>query len=142
MRLVYEISEGKQFRQGRILIRGNSKTQDKVILREMHLRPGQVYDSSEVQDAQDRLRGLPEFTNVSISPIGDDPNVRDLLVDVTEQRTAQISAGVGINSNGGFGGQLGYEQQNFDITNFPSSWSEVFSDRSFTGRRAGFDCAV
>jgi outer membrane protein insertion porin family len=140
VRLVYEISEGKQFRQGRILIRGNSKTQDKVILREMHLRPGQEYNSSEVQDAQDRLRGLPEFTSVTISPIGDDPNVRDLLVDVTEQRTAQISAGVGINSNGGFGGQLGYEQQNFDITNFPSSWGEVFSDRSFTG--AGQDFQV
>lgn len=140
VRLVYEISEGKQFRQGRILIKGNSKTQDKVILRELHLRPGQVYNSSEIQDAQDRLRGLPEFSNVSISPVGDDPNVRDLLVDVTEQRTAQISAGIGINSNGGFGGQLGYEQQNFDITNFPSSWGEVFSDRSFTG--AGQDFQV
>jgi outer membrane protein insertion porin family len=140
VRLVYEISEGRQFRQGRILIRGNSKTQDKVILREMHMRPGQQYNSSEVQDAQDRLRGLPEFQSVTISPIGDDPNVRDLLVDVTEQRTAQISAGVGINSNGGFGGQLGYEQQNFDITNFPSSWGEVFSDRAFTG--AGQDFTV
>jgi outer membrane protein insertion porin family len=141
VRLVYEISEGKQFRQGRILIQGNSKTQDKVILREMHMRPGQIYNSAEVQDAQDRLRGLPEFGGkVTISPIGDDPEVRDLLVDVTEQRTAQISAGVGINSNGGFGGQLGYEQQNFDIANWPNSWSEVFSDRSFTG--AGQDFQV
>jgi outer membrane protein insertion porin family len=140
VRLVYIISEGKQFRQGRILIRGNSKTQDKVILREMHLRPGQVYNSSEVQEAEDRLKGLPEFSSVSISPIGDDPLVRDLLVDVTEQRTAQISAGVGINSNGGFGGQLGYEQQNFDITNFPASWPEVFSDRAFTG--AGQDFTI
>ena len=104
------------------------------------MRPGQQYNSSEVQDAQDRLRGLPEFSNVSISPVGDDPNVRDLLVDVTEQRTAQISAGIGINSNGGFGGQLGYEQQNFDITNFPTSWGEAFSDRAFTG--AGQDLTV
>lgn len=140
VRLVYEIGEGKQFRQGRILIRGNSKTQDKVILREMHMRPGQVYNSAEVQDAQDRLRGLPNFTSVTVSPIGDDPNFRDLLIDVTEQRTAQISAGVGINSNGGFGGQLGYEQQNFDITNFPTSWSEAFSDRAFTG--AGQDLKI
>ncbi len=138
VRLVYTITEGKQFRQGRILIRGNAKTQDKVILREMHLRPGQVYNSAEVQDAQDRLRGLPEFNNVTVSPVGDDPNVRDLLVDVSEQRTAQISAGVGVNSNGGFGGQLSYEQQNFDITNFPTSWGELFSDRSFTGAGQDF----
>ena len=138
VRIVYVISEGKQFRQGRILIRGNAKTQDKVVLREMHVRPGQRYNSTEVQEAEDRLRGLPQFSNVSISPVGDDPYVRDLLVDVTEQRTAQISAGVGVNSNGGFGGQLAYEQQNFDITNFPSSWGEVFSDRSFTGAGQDF----
>ncbi|HEX4052964.1 MAG TPA: POTRA domain-containing protein [Tepidisphaeraceae bacterium] len=138
VRLVYEISEGKQFRQGRILIKGNSKTQDKVILRELHMRPGQRYDSSEIQDAEDRLRGLPEFSSVSITPVGDDPNVRDLLVDVTEQRTAQISAGIGINSDGGFGGQLGYEQQNFDVTNFPTSWGEAFSDRAFTGAGQDF----
>lgn len=138
LRLVYEISEGKQFRQGRILIKGNSKTQDKVILRELHMRPGQRYNSSEVQDAEDRLRGLPEFKTVTISPVGDDPDVRDLLVDVTEQRTAQISAGVGINSNGGFGGQLSYEQQNFDVTNWPSSWGEAFSDRAFTGAGQDF----
>ena len=140
VRLVYEIREGKQFRQGRILIKGNSKTQDKVILRELHMRPGQRYDSAGIEDAEDRLRGLPEFQSVSITPVGDDPETRDLLVDVTEQRTAQISAGIGINSNGGFGGQLGYEQQNFDIANFPTSWDELFSDRGFTG--AGQDFSI
>jgi outer membrane protein insertion porin family len=142
VRLVYTISEGKQFRQGRILIKGNTKTQDKVILRELRLRPGQVYDSAAVQDAQDRLRGLPQFREgpVSITPVGDDPDSRDLLVEVTDGRTAQINAGIGINSNGGFGGQLGFDQQNFDITNWPTSWSELFSDRAFTG--AGQDFAV
>jgi outer membrane protein insertion porin family len=138
IRLVYQISEGKQFRSGRILIKGNSKTQDKVILREMHVRPGQQYDSSEVQDAEDRLRGLPEFQTVSITPVGDDPNSRDLLVEVTEQRTAQINLGVGVNSNGGFGGQLGYEQTNFDIASFPTSWGEAFSDQAFTGAGQDF----
>ena len=140
VRLVYEISEGRQFQLGRILIRGNGKTQDKVILREMHVRPGQQYNSAELQDAQDRLSGLPEFQTVTITPTGDDPNTRDVVVDVTERRTAQINLGVGINSNGGFGGQLGYEQQNFDITNFPSTWGEAFSDRAFTG--AGQDFQV
>jgi outer membrane protein insertion porin family len=138
VRLVYDISEGKEFRQGRILIKGNAKTQDKVILRELRMRPGQIYDSSAVQDAEDRLKGLPEFKGVTITPVGDDPNTRDLLVEVIENQTAQINAGVGINSNGGFGGQLGYEQQNFDIANWPSSWGELFSDRAFTGAGQDF----
>ncbi|MGA3068368.1 MAG: outer membrane protein assembly factor BamA, partial [Tepidisphaeraceae bacterium] len=138
--LIYDISEGKQFRLGRILVKGNTRTQDKVILREMHMRPGQVYNSAEVQDATDRLRGTPYFENVTVTTIGDDPEVRDLLVDVTEAHTAQISAGVGINSNGGLGGQVSYEQKNFDIANPPATWGDVFSDRAWTG--AGQDWIV
>jgi outer membrane protein insertion porin family len=138
VRLVYLLNEGKQFRLERILIKGNSKTQDKVILRELRMRPGQVYDSAAVQDAEDRLRGLPEFSNVSIVPVGADPNGRDLLVEVTEQRTAQIGAGIGVNSNGGFGGQVSYDQKNFDIANVPTSWGEIFSDRAFSGAGQDF----
>ena len=45
--LVYDISEGKPFRLGRILVKGNSRTQDKVVLREMRVSPGQLYNSGE-----------------------------------------------------------------------------------------------
>jgi outer membrane protein insertion porin family len=140
VKLVYNVSEGKQFRVGRILVKGNTRTKDNVIQREMRIRPGQMYNSSEVEDATDRLRGLPYFTSVSIEPVGDDPESRDLVVEVAEQHTAQISAGIGINSNLGFGGQLSYEQKNFDVTNFPTSWDEAFSDRAFSG--AGQDFLV
>jgi outer membrane protein insertion porin family len=75
---------------------------------------------------------------VSIEPVGNDPESRDLLVEVAEQHTAQISAGVGINSNLGFGGQISYEQKNFDITNVPTSWDEAFSDRAFSGAGQDF----
>jgi outer membrane protein insertion porin family len=136
--LIYEISEGKQYRLGRILVKGNTRTQDKVIFREMRMRPGQVYNSAEVQDATDRLRGTPYFSSVSVTTIGDDPGVRDLLVEVEEAHTASISAGIGVNSNGGFGGQLSYEQKNFDIANPPASWSDIFSDRAWTGAGQDF----
>ena len=140
--LVYDISEGKQFRLGRILVKGNTRTQDKVILREMHLRPGQVYNSAEVEAATDRLRGTAYFSNVTVTTIGDDPGYRDLLVDVTEAHTSQISAGVGVNSNGGLGGQLSYEQKNFDIANPPATWADVFSDRAWTGAGQDFIASV
>ncbi len=64
--------------------------------------------------------------------------MRDLLIDVEEAHTAQISAGIGVNSNGGFGGQLSYEQKNFDIANPPASWSDIFSDRAWTGAGQDF----
>jgi outer membrane protein assembly factor BamA len=138
MDLVYDISEGKPFNIGRIFVKGNAKTEDKVVLRELRVSPGQNYDSSEIADAIDRLRGTPYFTTVAITPIGDDPGVRDVLVEVNEQRTASINAGVGISSNGGIGGDVSYEQKNFDITNLPASLSDVTSERAFTGAGQDF----
>jgi outer membrane protein insertion porin family len=78
------------------------------------------------------------FSNVSVTPIGDDQQFRDLLVEVTEQKTANFSIGAGINSNGGIGGNLTYTQQNFDISNVPADWRDVLSDHAFTGAGQGF----
>ena len=131
--LVYEISEGKPFHLGRIMVKGNSKTQEKVILREMHVTPGQLYDSGAIATALDRLHGTPFFDNVTITPIGSDPDSRDVLVEVHEARTANFSVGAGINSNGGIGGNVSFEQKNFDIGNVPTNFRDVFSDHAFTG---------
>ncbi|HLL88210.1 MAG TPA: BamA/TamA family outer membrane protein, partial [Tepidisphaeraceae bacterium] len=131
--LVYAVSEGKPFRTGRVLVKGNYKTQDKVILREMRVTPGQTYDSAELQDAQDRLRGTPYFGAVTMTPIGDDSEYRDVLVEVQEAKTASFNIGAGVNSNGGIGGNITYEQRNFDLGNLPARGEELLSDRSFTG---------
>ena len=136
--LIYEIFEGKSFHLGRILVKGNSKTQDKVVLREMRVAPGQLYNSGEIQDATDRLRSTPYFTSVNMTPIGDDEQSRDLLVEVNEARTASFTVGAGVNSNGGVGGNLTFEQRNFDIANWPDSWNEIWSDRSWTGAGQDF----
>jgi outer membrane protein assembly factor BamA len=136
--LVYDISEGKPFRLGRILVKGNSRTQDKVILREMRVSPGQMYDSGALQDANERLRGTPYFTSVTMTPIGSDPEVRDLLVEVTEARTAEFRIGAGVNSNGGLGADLTYEQRNFDISDFPERLGDTLSDRAFIGAGQNF----
>ena len=137
--LLYDIKEGKPFRVGRIVLKGNDKSQDKLVLREFrNFVPGQVYDSGAVQESLDRIRGLPFFQNVTVTPIGDDPQFRDLLVEVTEQRTANFSIGAGVNSNGGLGGNLTYSQSNFDIANVPTDWRDVLSDHAFTGAGQGF----
>jgi outer membrane protein insertion porin family len=140
--LVYDVSEGRPFRVGRIIPRGNSRTQDKVVLREMRVAPGQLYNSGELQDAVERLRATPYFSSAVVTPIGDDPEVRDVLVEVQEDRTARFLIGGGVNSNGGIGGNLTYEQQNFDIANWPRGWGELFSDRAFVGAGQTFRASV
>ena len=131
--LIYDITEGKPFRFGRIIVKGNAKTQEKVILREMHVAPGQIYNSGEITDATQRLRGLPLFDNVSITPIGDSPDTRDVLVEVHEARTANFSVGGGVNSNGGLNGNVTFEQKNFDVLNPPTSFDGLLNEHAFTG---------
>lgn len=131
--LVYEITEGKPFRIGQILPRGNSRTQDKTIIRELRMSPGDLYDAGKLQDANERLRGTPLFSQVKLTPVGSDPDQRDLLVEVEEARTATLTFGAGINSNGGVAGNITYTQKNFDITNWPRSFSDLSGDKSFVG---------
>ena len=131
--LIYEIHEGRPFYLGRTHIKGNSKTQDKLAERELRVSPGQLYNSAELQDAIDRLRGTPYFSSAIITPIGEDPETRDILVEVTEKPTASFMIGAGINSNGGVGGHITYQQRNFDIANWPSTPSDIFTDRAFVG---------
>ncbi len=133
VQLVYEIKEGKPFKIGQILPRGNSRTQDKAILRELRLSPGDTYDSGKVQDAVERLRGTPLFSSVKVTPVGEAEGSRDLLVEVEEARTATLTFGAGVNSNGGVGANVTYTQKNFDITNWPRSLGDVASERAFVG---------
>jgi outer membrane protein assembly factor BamA len=131
--LVYDISEGKPFKIGRIRVRGNERVQDKVFLREMRVAPGQLYNSGEIQDAQDRIRATRLVNTATITPIGDDPETRDLLVEVQETQTAFFLIGAGITSNAGVLGNISYEQRNFDISNWPHTFDEALSRRAFTG---------
>lgn len=137
--LVYQIHEGKEFYLGNIYVRGNYKSQDKLVHREFRdLTPGEKFNSAALQEATERIRRLPAFGNATVTPIGDQPGVRDLLVEVTEQRTASFNVGAGVNSNGGIGGNITYEQRNFDLGNWPAGFSDIFSERSFTGAGQNF----
>lgn len=131
--LLYEIEEGKPFQMGRVIVKGNGQTQEKLILRELRVQPGELYNSSELADAVDRLKTTPYFANATITPIGDDPNYRDVLVEVQERQFRSFNVGAGVNSNGGVGANLTLEHRNFDIGQWPSTPGDVFTDRAFTG---------
>ena len=134
--VVYNIHEGRPFQLGRVIVKGNAHTQDKVIVREIRVAPGQLYNSYEIQRAQDRIRATNLFNSVTITPIRTDTendDVRDLLVEVSEAQTAKFIIGAGVTSNSGIMGQITYEQKNFDIANVPASWDELWSKRAFTG---------
>ena len=132
--LAYRIHEGKPFRLGRIIVKGNNRSQDKLVLREFRdFAPGSLYKSAAVQEAVERIRALPNFSLVNAAPQGDDPQYRNVVVTVAEKSTATLNLGGGISSNGGIQGNFSITQTNFDIANVPEDWREALSDKSFTG---------
>ena len=96
--VAFQIFEGEPFRIRRIDIAGNIKTREKVLRREIELRPGAVFKQSELQESQRRLFMLGYFRDVQVrddfSPIVGDKSV-DLTFHVEEQQTGAASMGAG-----------------------------------------------
>jgi outer membrane protein insertion porin family len=115
--ITYRITEGSRFRVGRVNISGNTKTKDKVIRREIPLKPGDQFNSVELDTTKARLENLQYFSDVqgTGSPAGS--GYRDVNVLVEEKATGSVGVGVGFSSIDSIVGFLTLEQSNFDLFN-------------------------
>jgi len=92
-----------------ILFVGNAVTRDAVLLREMRLELGQVYDQRRVDRAVRYLRRVPFLIAVDDPEVYRENDRTILLVRVREARTARIEGGVGYapqNAGGGVTGRF------------------------------------
>lgn len=131
--LTVTISEREQYRFGRLVVRGNRNTRDRVIRRELRFLPEVLYDTTKVKAAEQSLVETRLFENAKITPQGEQPGVRDALVTVEEADTTSILFGVGVTSNSGVVGSITLEQRNFDIFDTPRKPGEFFRGKSFRG---------
>lgn len=95
----YEFEKGTLVRFGRITIKGNSKTRDKVIRRELKIHEGELYSGSGMRVSRENVERLGFFENESIqfqtkSPPGR-PDLMDVEVSVKERPTGQFQLGAG-----------------------------------------------
>jgi len=132
--ITLRIAEDSQFTMGRIEIHGNAQTQDKVVRRELRFYPGELYDTTKVRDAEKRIKDTQLFTEATITPVGNSPDVRDALVQVTESpKTVNFIVGAGVSSDSGLAGNIVLENTNFDLFDFPRNATEFFKGKSFRG---------
>jgi outer membrane protein insertion porin family len=121
MDLVMAIREGALTYIDLIEIRGNVKTKDKVIRRELAVNPGEIYDTVRVDASTERLKNLGYFSKVESFPRPTDlPNRKDVVVTVEEQRTGTMTFGAGFSSIDSLIGFVEVQQSNFDLFNAPS----------------------
>lgn len=121
MDLTYSIREGELTYIEMIDIRGNTKTKDKVIRRELAVAPGDIYNTVRVERSVERLRNLNYFSKVETIPEPTPvPNRKNLVINVAEQRTGSVTFGAGFSSIDNLTGFIEVTQGNFDIFNWPA----------------------
>jgi len=113
----YLITEGSRYRVGRVNIEGNTKTKDKVIRREIPLKPGDWFNSVELDTTKARLENLQYFSDVQTNGSPGGSGYRDVNVLVEEKATGSVGVGLGFSSIDSVVGFLNLEQSNFDLFN-------------------------
>lgn len=113
------IREGRQFRIRSILIKGNSKTNEHVIRREIRTKPGQLFNRSDVMRTQRELSTLGYFNpeTLGVNPIQD---ARTGTVDL--EYTVEEKPSDRLELSGGWGAgrvvlSLGVSFTNFSLRN-------------------------
>ena len=120
MDILFKINERTKSQVGKIVIQGNNVTKDKVIRREMAVAPGEDYNTVMAEASKKRLENLGYFSKVDVSPEDTTiPNVKDMVVTVEEQRTGNITFGIGFSTVDSLLGFVELSQGNFDIANPP-----------------------
>jgi len=119
--VTYRINEGVQSYVNLISIQGNSRTQDRVIRRELAVKPGDVFDTTLVDVSKKRLENLNYFSRVDTAPADTIvPGRKDLNLIVEEKRTGSFNFGVGFSTIDSLLGFAELQQTNFDLFNWPN----------------------
>lgn len=135
VQITYRITEGSRYRVGRVNISGNTKSKDKVIRREVPLKPGDWFNSVDVETTRTRLKNLNYFNDAQVSAVPGGGGYRDLNILVDEKKTGSLSFGVGFSSIDNLVGYVTVEQTNFDLLN---PWRFTGGGQRFTASlRAG-----
>ena len=140
----FRITEGGQFRIGRVDITGNERTQDKVIRRvldEYDFVPGELYNADLAPKQgggklERYVQGMTMAEQVIVKPVAPSAGAeqrRDVKVDIKEGQTGQWGPGIAVGTDSGVIGQFIWEQRNFDIQDWPDSWSDFITMDAFRG---------
>ncbi|BAL84314.1 hypothetical protein SELR_26060 [Selenomonas ruminantium subsp. lactilytica TAM6421] len=109
--LTLKINEGKL--EG-FKVKGNKKTKDYVILREMRQKPGEPFNSKQARRSMQRVYNLGFFedVNIKMNP-GVEPNAVVMELDVKEKRTGSFGIGAGYSTADGVLGMVSIGDTNF-----------------------------
>lgn len=127
--LEMRIREGKQATINKVTVKGNTRTNDHVVMREIRTRPGQLFSRSDIIRTTRELAQLKYFNAEKIVPTPI-PNAADGTVDI-EYNVEETSADqVELSGGWGYGrvvGTLGLSFNNFSARSLfkPDAWKPI-----------------
>ncbi len=112
--IVFEIVEGPETYVERINIAGNTRSEEKILRREIPMAEGDLFTSQKLARAKQRLTNLNYFDKVEAKTAPGSAKDKVIVnIDVTEKPTGLFSIGGGYSSQDGVLGTLDLSQRNF-----------------------------
>ena len=96
--VTYKIITGNKVYISDVIIKGNTKSLDRVIRRSVYLTPGYLYNLTDKEDTINALKRSGYFEDVKIKEIKIDDSHIKILVEVKEGLTGSLKAGISYNS--------------------------------------------
>ena len=95
-------------------VKGNVKTKDYVITREMKLKKGKPFNAKDARRSMQRIYNLGYFedVNIKLNP-GREPNAVEVEISVVEMNTGTFGIGAGYSNADGFVGMISIGDKNF-----------------------------
>jgi outer membrane protein insertion porin family len=112
--ITYVVDEGPRVYVERINVRGNTRTRDYVVRRELDLGEGDAYNKVMVDRAERRLNNLGFFNKVRITnEPGSAPDRVIMNIDVEDKATGSFSIAGGYSTSDGIIGEVSLSESNF-----------------------------
>lgn len=119
--LLFSVDEGVQSYVNLVSIQGNTRTKDRVIRRELVLKPGEVFDTTLLDISRNRLQNLNYFSRVDLVPQSTlVPGRKDVNVIVEEKGTGSFNFGAGFSTIDSLVGFAELQETNFDLFGWPT----------------------
>ncbi len=132
--IIFSFEKGVIAYFGKITMKGNTKTRDKVIRRELRIGEGEMYSGSKLRTSKDNVNRLGYFQPESvifntITRKGTD-NILDVEVSIKERPTGQISLGAGYST-----ATQGFIQASVAQNNFRGLGQNINLNLSYSNRQ-------
>ena len=132
--VIFSFEKGVIAYFGKIIVKGNTKTRDKVIRRELRIQEGEMFSGTKLRTSKDNVNRLGFFQQESVifntvTRKGTD-NILDVEVSIKERPTGQVSLGAGYST-----ATKGFVQASVAQNNFRGLGQNINLNLSYSDRQ-------